>query len=268
MSKPDRAEPPPVPRLQVEGLTKVFRSGRGRRESTVAVRDATFHIDHGETYALVGASGAGKSTVARLVLRLETPTSGSIRIDGVDIAPLSRRALRPVRRKAQMIAQNPFDTFHPAMPVADLVAEPLVIHRIGTSAERHERVLQALADVALLPPAAFLGRFPAELSGGQRQRLAIARAIVLEPALLVADEPTSMLDASVQLEILAVLRGLREDRGLSTLLITHDLAAARYACDRVGVMNAGMIIEEGPVEQVIARPRQEYTRLLLDAASS
>ena len=255
-------------RLRVAGLTKVFGSGRRAGASTVAVAGVSFSVGPGETFGLVGGSGAGKSTVARLVLRLLPATAGQVWIDGTEVTGLSSRQLRPFRRRAQMVAQDPFGALHPAMSVRQLVAEPLVIHRLGSPAERAERVAQALREVALLPVASYLDRYPSDLSGGQRQRVAIARAVVLEPSLLVADEPTSMLDASVQMEVLDILAQLRESRGLSMLLITHDLAVARHACDRMAVMRAGEIVEEGTVEQVIASPAHEYTRALVAAAEA
>ena len=256
------------PRLRVEALRKVFPSGRRGTRETVAVSGATFSIGAGETYGLVGGSGAGKSTVARLVLRLVPATSGQVWIDGDEVTGLTPRQLRPLRRRAQMVAQDPFGALHPAMPVRSIVAEPLAIHRLGREADRVALVVQALEDVALVPAAAYLDRYPSDLSGGQRQRVAIARAIVLEPSLLVADEPTSMLDASVQLEVLEIFRRLQEARALSILLITHDLAVARHTCDRIGVMRAGEIVEEGRVEQVIAAPSHDYTRALVEAAEA
>ncbi len=256
------------PRLRVEGVCKVFTAGRRGTDDTVAVKGVSFSVAAGETYGLVGGSGAGKSTVARLVLRLLPATSGHVWIDGQEIMGLRGRQLRDLRRRAQMVAQDPFGALHPAMPVRSLVNEPLVIQRLGSPTERMQRVVRALEEVALSPAATYLDRYSSDLSGGQRQRVAIARAIVLEPLLLVADEPTSMLDASVQMEVLAIFRRLQAARGLSTLLITHDLAVARYACDRIGVMRAGEIVEEGPAEQVITDPSHDYTRALVEAAEA
>ncbi len=259
---------PATPRLQVENLHKTFRSGRGGGDQTAAVAGVSFTIAPGEAYGLVGGSGAGKSTVARLVLRLLPATEGRVWINGQEVTSLSPRQLRPIRRRVQMVAQDPFQALHPAMSVRELVAEPLVIHRLGDGAERDERVGRALEEVALTPATTYRNRLASELSGGQRQRVAIARAIVLEPTLLVADEPTSMLDASVQMEVLNIFRELRVSRGLSILLITHDLAVARHTCQRIGVMRTGTIVEEGPVQQVISQPRHDYTRALLEAAEA
>ena len=255
-------------RLQVEGLRKVFGSARRGSPENVAVAGVSFCVGPGETYGLVGGSGAGKSTVARLVLRLIPATAGQVWIDGREVTVLGPRQLRRLRRRAQMVAQDPFGALHPAMTVAALVAEPLVIHRLGNKTDRVARAVQALEDVALVPASTYLDRYPSDLSGGQRQRVAIARAIVLEPSLLVADEPTSMLDASVQMEVLDIFRQLREARGLSTLLITHDLAVARHACDRIGVMRSGEIVEEGPADHVIDQPSHDYTRALVEAAEA
>jgi len=264
--------PPPdpvaAPRLQVEGLHKTFRTGKRGNDRTAAVAGVSFSIAPGEAYGLVGGSGAGKSTVARLVLRLLPASSGRVWVDGHEITELRPRQLRPIRRRVQMVAQDPFQALHPGMSVHDLVAEALVIHRLGDRDERRRRVLEALEEVALTPATSYLGRLASDLSGGQRQRVAIARAIVLQPSLLVADEPTSMLDASVQMEVLNIFRALRRDRGLSILLITHDLAVARHACQRIGVMRAGTMVEEGPVERVISAPEHEYTRALLEAAEA
>ena len=253
-------------RLRVDGLVKRYRGHRFGTGETLAVAGVSFAVGPGEIYGLVGGSGAGKSTVARLVVRLTSPTGGRVWVDGEDVLALRGRALRALRRRVQVVAQDPFDALHPGMPVGDLVAEPLVIHRVGKRTERRTRVLRALEQVALTPARTFLDRYPNELSGGQRQRVAIARAIVLRPTLIVADEPTSMLDASVQMDILNIFRMLRDNENLSALLITHDLAVARYVCDRIGVMQRGHLVEEGAAEDVITRPRHEYTRALLEAA--
>lgn len=254
-------------RVLVEGLHKVFKRGRrGREGQTVAVAGVSFSIGAGEIFGLVGGSGAGKSTVARLMLRLLPATAGRVWVDGHDFLHLGRRELRGLRQRVQMVAQDPFDALHPGMRVRDVVAEPLVIHRLGSPEARNARVVRALEDVALAPASSFLDRYPQELSGGQRQRVAIARAIVLNPTLLIADEPTSMLDASVQLEVLKILIRLRDTRDFSALLITHDLAVARYVCNRIGVMRAGVLVEEGPVDRVIDNPSHEYTKALVAAA--
>lgn len=256
-------------RVRVEGLRKVFHNaGRRNTGTTEAVAGVSFSIRPGEVYGLVGGSGAGKSTVARLLVRLLPATAGRVWVDGSDILAMRSRQLRRLRRKVQMVAQDPFQALHPGFSVSDLVVEPLVIHRIGTRAERHEMVVRALEEVALAPAGRFLDRYPQDLSGGQRQRVAIARAIVLRPTLLVADEPTSMLDASVQMEILNVILHLRETSDLSALLITHDLGVARHSCDRVGVMQAGHLVEEGPVGQVIDHPAHPYTRALIEASEA
>lgn len=253
--------------MRVDGLGKVFATGRGG-SSTVAVAGLSFSIGAGEIYGLIGGSGAGKTTVARLVLRLVPATAGRVWVDGTDVLALPARRLRLFRRRMQMVAQDPFGAFHPGLRICDLLAEPLVIHHLGSSEERHQRIVAALEEVALVPATRFLDRYPQDLSGGQLQRVAIARAMVLEPSLLVADEPTSMLDASVQMGVLETLRRLRDSVGLSALLITHDLAVARHVCDRVGVMKAGKLVEEGAVDQIIARPQHPYTKALLEAADA
>lgn len=254
------------PRLQVEELSKVYRHSHTGGRLTRAVDGVSFCIGAREIYGLVGGSGSGKTTIARAVVGLHAPTSGRVRIEGRDVLRLRRRQLREVRRKVQMVSQDPFDALHPGMRVQELIAEPLVIHQVGDREQRKERVLCALQEVALTPPSTFLRRYPDELSGGQRQRVSIARAIVGEPILLVADEPTSMLDASVQLGVLDILVYLRAVRSLSALLITHDLAVARYVCDRVGVMRAGQLVEEGPAEKIVSSPQHQYTKALVHAS--
>ena len=256
--------------LEVEDLVvryPVFRGivgtvARKPKRSVHAVDGVSFGISSGETLALVGESGCGKTTTAQTVLRLLDPVSGSIRFEGRDITRLESRALRPLRRRMQIVYQDPYESLDPRLRVHAAVEEPLVIHRIGTRSERAARVREALDRVHLSPPELYLDRFPHELSGGQRQRVAIAAALALQPALLVADEPVSMLDLSVRAGVLELLSELRRE-GLGILMITHDLATAARFSDRIAVMYLGRIVEEGPAREVVRNPQHPYTKALL-----
>jgi oligopeptide/dipeptide ABC transporter ATP-binding protein len=228
-----------------------------------AVEGVSFTVQRGELLALVGESGCGKTTTAQALLRLVEPVSGRIEFDGSDITALEARALRPLRRRMQLIYQDPYESLDPRLSVRAAVEEPLLIHSLGGSkAERRERVREALARVELNPPELFLERYPHELSGGQRQRVAIAASVVLGPDLLVADEPVSMLDVSVRAGILNLLDRLREG-GLGILMITHDLSTAARFADRIAVMYLGRIVEEGPARAVVRDPQHPYTKALL-----
>ncbi|MFC1402686.1 MULTISPECIES: ABC transporter ATP-binding protein [Streptacidiphilus] len=261
----DRTDGAAPPLLEVSGLTRDFDlpRGSGRGRTLRAVDGLDFTLARGEALALVGESGSGKSTTARLVLRLDRPTAGTVRLDGVDLASLTSRQLRDSRRRMQLVYQNPFASLDPRFTVRRIVEEPLRAFRIGDRAERRAEAARLLDLVAL--PARFLERRPAELSGGQRQRVAIARALALRPDLLVCDEPVSALDVSVQAQILELLAELRKELGLGYLFITHDLAVARQLCDRVAVLRDGRLVETGPTERVFAEPVHEYTRELLAA---
>jgi len=250
-----------APLLEVSGLAKHFPLKGGRLVRAVDGVDLT--LAPGESLGLVGESGCGKSTVARLVLRLIAPSGGAIRFMGGDIAGLSDPALRPLRRHMQLIFQNPHAALNPRRTVFASVAEPLVVQGEGAGAALRSRVAALLEEVGL--PATFLWRFPHELSGGQKQRVCIARALALAPRLVVLDEPTSALDVSVQAQILEMLAALRARQGLSYLFISHNLAVVRQVCDRVAVMYLGRIVEEGPAEAIFADPRHPYTRALVAA---
>ncbi|WP_137178353.1 ABC transporter ATP-binding protein [Roseomonas sp. AR75] len=248
-----------APLLQVVGLSKHYALKGGRSLRAVDGVDLSLHA--GESLGLVGESGCGKSTVARLVLRLIPPSAGAIRFDGRDIAPLKEDALRPLRRDMQIVFQNPHSALNPRRTVFASVAEPLVVQGIADAASTQARVTDLLREVGL--PESFLWRFPHELSGGQKQRVCIARALALAPKLLVLDEPTSALDVSVQAQILDFLQDLRGRLGLAYLFISHNLAVVRQVCDRVAVMYLGRIVEEGPVEAMFRAPRHPYTRALI-----
>ncbi|MEM7495217.1 MAG: ATP-binding cassette domain-containing protein [Myxococcota bacterium] len=229
-----------------------------------AVDDVSLAIRRGETLALVGESGCGKSTLGRLLLRLEEPTNGRVLVDGRDITRLRERQLRPLRRKLQIVFQDPATSLNPRMTVGDALAEVLIVHRLAPNARaRTQRVRELLGLVGLPPQAA--QRYPHAFSGGQRQRIAIARALAAQPEFIVCDEPTSALDVSVQAQILNLLRGLQHRLDLTYLFISHDLAVVRLMATRVAVMHAGKIVELADVHSVYSRPRHPYTRLLLDS---
>jgi len=257
----------PAPLLEVRDLAVHFPVLRGflrRRVGAVrAVDGVSFDVGRGETFGLVGESGSGKTTVARAVLRLETPTAGTVRFEGEDLAGLGREALRLRRRHMQMIFQDPFSSLNPRMSVGAIVREPLDVHGIGEDGERNERVAGVLERVGLEARSAWL--YPHELSGGQRQRVGIARALATGPRLIVADEPISALDVSIQAQIVNLLEDLKEELGLTYLFIAHDLSMVRHVCDRVGVLYLGRLVETGTRDDVFGSPRHPYTRALLSS---
>ena len=252
------------PVLELAGVGKTYRSrGLFSAGRTVhAVQAASLQIRRGETLGLVGESGSGKSTLARCVVRLIVADEGAITFDGTDLRPLSRADWKPYRKRIQMVFQDPYASLNPRRRVGEILAEGPITHGVSRSAAR-ARATELLALVQLDPGAA--DRFPHEFSGGQRQRIGIARALAMEPEVLIADEPVSALDVSVQAQILALLEDLRVRLGLTMLFITHDLRVAAQICDRVAVMRRGVIVEQGRTDEVFARPAHEYTRALLDS---
>ena len=263
---------PGVPLLEVENLTTRYPVRRGLTDRVTrqprlwvhAVDGVSFTLARGEMLALVGESGCGKTTTAQTILGMVAPASGTVRLNGTDIAGMPERQMRPLRRQLQMIYQDPYESLDPRFRVETAVGEPLLVHGIGGKpAERRELIVAALERAGLSPAEAFLARYPHELSGGQRQRVAIAASLVLGPDLLLADEPVSMLDVSVRAGVLTLLDRLRRDGQMGILMITHDLSTAAHFADRIAVMYLGRIVEHGPARQVVRHPRHPYTKALL-----
>jgi len=256
-------------RLEFNNVTKTFHVGARSLvsgQTTIdAVREVTISVSSGEILGLVGESGAGKTTVGRLAMGLEKPTSGVVSFEGISLGDRTASELRRLRQRMHMIFQDPYQSLHPGMKVGDLVAEPLEIAGMAKR-DRRSAAIDALEMVKLDPAAEFLHRFPHELSGGQRQRVAVARALVAKPRCVIADEPTSMLDVSLRAGILELVGLIRDEAHSAVLYITHDLAVARHICDRIGVMKNGEIVEIGPTDNVIESPEHPYTRQLLKAA--
>jgi oligopeptide transport system ATP-binding protein len=255
-----------MPLVEVRRLVKHFQRGGGllRPSSVVrAVDDVSFSIDEGETYGLVGESGSGKSTTGRCMLRLIEPTSGEMRFNGEDVLAFDRARLRRARRDMQMVFQDPYSSLNPRMRALAIVEEPLIIHHIGTRRERREKVAELFRLVGLDP--AHLERYPHEFSGGQRQRIGLARALALNPSFIIADEPVSALDVSIQAQVVNLLAQLQREFGLTYLFIAHDLSVVRHISDRVAVMYLGKVMEVGTRQQIYDEPMHPYTQALLSA---
>ncbi len=257
------------PLLEVRDLVKHFpvRSGlfsRGDGRSVKAVDGVSFDIRRGETFGIVGESGCGKSTTARLLLRLVEPTSGTVRLEGRDIASLKARELKPLRRELQMIFQDPYSSLNPRRTVGSIIGEPFAIHNLKSGGAEQKRAVQDLMELVGLNPEHY-NRYPHEFSGGQRQRIGVARAIALRPKLIVADEPVSALDVSIQAQILNLLRDLQRELDLTLIFIAHDLSVVRHMCDRVAVMYLGKVVELASSEQLYDHPRMPYTGALMSA---
>jgi len=270
MTTTDATRPTPdrEPLLVVEGLKKWFPIKKGvlfdrTVDHVKAVDDVSFEIYPGQTLGLVGESGSGKSTTGYCVLKLLKPTAGSIRFQGQELTTLGKGDLRRVRREMQIVFQDPYASLNPRMTVGDIVGEPLVVHGVGDRKRRRRTVEELLEVVGFNPD--FVNRYPHEFSGGQRQRIGIARALALNPRLIVCDEPVSALDVSIQAQILNLLKDLQDEFGLAYLFVAHDLAVVRTMSDNIAVMNKGKIVEAGPSEEVYTSPKDEYTKALLAA---
>jgi ABC-type oligopeptide transport system ATPase subunit len=252
--------------VEVRHLTKTFTRARGwfhQPDVTTVVDDVSFDIDEGETFGLVGESGSGKTTTGRCILRLVEPTSGEVRFRGEDVLAFAPSRLRTARREMQIVFQDPYSSLNPRMRVGAIVAEPLVVHRVGDRGSRDARVSELLTLVGLDPSMA--RRYPREFSGGQRQRIAIARALALNPSFLIADEPVSSLDMTVQAQVMTLLMELQQRLKLTYLLIAHDLRLVEHVCRRLAVLYRGRIVEMGPTSVVFGSPAHPYTRALLSA---
>jgi oligopeptide transport system ATP-binding protein len=259
---------PATPLMEVSDLSKHFRPRGGLlakrgHEPLKAVDSVSFSVAEGETLGLVGESGCGKSTLCRMALRLLEPTSGSIRFEGAEIAGLSRRQLRPLRARMQMVFQDPYASLNPRRRVGQIIGEPLRTMGIASGSEAEDRVAELLDRVGLSPEHG--NRYPHEFSGGQRQRIGIARALAPQPKLIFADEPVSALDVSIRAQIVNLLEDLQDEFGLAYIFVAHDIGVVRHVSDRIAVMNAGRIVEQGPADQVVESPREAYTKSLLTA---
>jgi len=254
--------------LKVEGLVKEFKIGRFPRVKTLrAVNKVDFEIGQSEVLGLVGESGSGKSTVARVIVRLYTPTAGRLSLDGKEIPRrMGRHTLRTYHKNVQMIFQDPFSSLNPVHTIRYTLSRPLRIHGIARGKALEATIKALLERCGLIPAERYWEKYPYELSGGERQRVGIARVLAVDPKLVLADEPTSMLDVSIRLDIMNLMLDLKDEQGLSYLFITHDLAGAHYMCDRIAIMYAGHLVEIGPSDTVINEPEHPYTQLLKHAA--
>jgi oligopeptide/dipeptide ABC transporter ATP-binding protein len=267
LAEPASNNPAAAPLLTVRNLVKHYPIRGGLWQRVVArvhaVDGVSFHVRQGETFGLVGESGCGKTTTGRAVLRLVEPTSGEVRFDGRDLLRLSSKELKLARRHLQIMFQDPYGSLDPRVPVSQTIAEGLVVHGIGSREEREQRVREAMVQVGLRPE--YARRYPHEFSGGQRQRIGIARALVLQPKLIVCDEPVSALDVSIQSQVLNLLKGLQQNLGLSYVFIAHNLAVVKHIADRMGVMYLGKLVEVGDSEALYREPLHPYTQALVSA---
>ena len=256
-----------TPIIELNGVTKEYSSKKNflskGEASIIALNNISLAIQKKEIFGLVGQSGSGKTTIGRILVKLEEPTKGTIKLNGKPTNNLKGRLLKNYRSKVQMIFQDPYQSLNPHLSIAETIIEPLVVNRIGNTATRREKVIETLEIVGLSPGQEFFHRYPHQLSGGQRQRVAVARAIILDPEFIVADEPTSMMDATIAIQLFQLLLDIRKKFKMTFLFITHNLAAARYLCDRIAVINNGVIVETGIADKVIKNPQNAYTKKLI-----
>ena len=255
--------------LKIESLIKIFEKKNlfsSNEESIIAADSVSFSLNKGEILAIAGQSGSGKSTIAKLILRAIEPDSGKIFHNEKEIKNNSDE-LKKFRMKCQMIYQDPYDSINPRMTISDIVSEPLEIHNLGTKNERKQRVIETLQRVKLEPAEEISKKYPHMLSGGQRQRVVIARAIVVKPEIIIADEPVSMLDVSIRAEILELMKEIQKENNISMIYITHDLATAKHFADNILILNSGQVMEFGTIEKVLSNPENPYTKALIAAVS-
>ena len=258
-----------TPLLKVEHLSKEFPAESGMfakrfsKRVVSAVNDISFEIYPGETFGLVGESGCGKSTTGRTIMRLTKPTAGKVFFQGKDVAEMSKHEIKDMRREMQFIFQDPYASLNPRMTIGEIVSEPMTIHGVGTKEERIERVRELLDVVGLNPE--HINRYPHEFSGGQRQRVGIARALVMNPKLIIADECISALDMSIQAQVVNLMKDIQDETGLAYLFIAHDLSMVKYISDRIGVLHLGYLLETGTTEEIFSHPVHPYTRSLISA---
>ena len=239
--------------------------GHTKSNKVAVLKDVSFSFEQGEIIGLIGASGAGKSTIGKILVGLEKQTKGSITVDGTNLTTLSKRERRQFAKNIAMIFQDPYESLSSRMKISQLIEEPLIIQKIEPDAKRREQLVREALQVVSLEPDKYMNRYPHELSGGERQRVGVARAFITKPKIIVADEPTSMLDTSLRLELIQLLKSMNEQFGISYVFVTHDIALTKNFCDRIIVLHEGEIVDEGPTEQVINEPTHPFTRALIDA---
>ncbi|MEN8210775.1 MAG: ATP-binding cassette domain-containing protein [Thermodesulfobacteriota bacterium] len=256
-----------IPVIELNGVTKEYCSKQSFFSKTstrvIAMNNINLTIRKGEIFGLVGQSGSGKTTMGRLLVKLEAPSKGIIKLNGKPVNNLNRMAMKAYRSKVQMIFQDPYQSLNPHLSISETILEPLIVNKIGDKGSRRSKVINTLDIVGLGPGQEYYNRYPHQLSGGQRQRVAIARAIVVDPEFIVADEPTSMLDATIAIQLFKLLKQIRETYNMAFLFITHNLAAAKYLCDRIAVIHNGVIVETGSTNLVINYPQHPYTKKLI-----
>jgi len=257
-----------TPVIELAGVTKKYRSKQSffakKSVHVTAMNNINLAVQKGEIFGLVGQSGSGKTTTGRLLVKLENPSNGIIKLNGKPVNDLNGKELKKYRSRVQMIFQDPYQSLNPYLSISETILEPLIVNHIGDAGSRKQKVINTLDIVGLAPGREYYNRFPHQLSGGQRQRVAIARAIVLDPEFIVADEPTSMLDATIAIQLFKLLKKIRKKYNMTILFITHNLAAAKYLCDKIAVIHNGVIVETGSTENVIQHPEHDYTRQLID----
>lgn len=249
--------------IRIDNLMKIY--GHSKSDKVAVLKNVSFSFEEGEIIGLIGASGAGKSTIGKILAGLETPTKGTIHFEETELTALKPRARRKFAKHIAMIFQDPYESLSPRMKIYQLIEEPLIIQGLEPDKEKRRELVREALSVVSLDPDKYMERYPHELSGGERQRVGVARAFVCKPKLIIADEPTSMLDTSLRLELIALLKSMNEQYGISYVFVTHDIALTKGFCDRIIVLHQGEIVDEGPTEQVIDAPTHPFTKSLIDA---